>query len=262
MSRSLQGPSKAPEIDTYDNRAFNAAKTGTDGHRRFVYGWNPTRELDDHHFDPRAPHSKDFNGWDWGGNLIVHELFQQPDGTLRVAPLPEVLGAFSTKEELSLTPLTGDWKVTDNSAQVDCKYSYGSLLLNTMKGTSRLSVDVTLEEPTAQLGVALHVSERFAEGYYAIYDPFRSRLEYKTPLRMTERGGQIFPYEVEQERPVPRTLGKRFHLDIIADGTILEVYLDHTVALGTRMLDLTDGCWGLFVSEGHARFDNIELYSL
>ena len=90
----------------------------------------------------------------------------------------------------------------------------------------------------------------------------RSRLEYKTPLRMTERGGQIFPYEVEQERPVPRTLGKRFHLDIIADGTILEVYLDHTVALGTRMLDLTDGCWGLFVSEGHARFDNIELYSL
>lgn len=262
MSRSLQGPWIAPEIDTFDTRAFYAAKTGTDGHRRFVYGWNPTRELDDHHFDPRAPHSKDFNGWDWGGNLIVHELFQQPDGTLRVAPLPEVLGAFSTKEELSLTPLTGDWKVMDNSAQVDCKYSYGSLLLNTMKGTSRLSVDVTLEEPTAQLGVALHVSERFAEGYYAIYDPFRSRLEYKTPLRMTERGGQIFPYEVEQERPVPRTLGKRFHLDIIADGTILEVYLDHTVALGTRMLDLTDGCWGLFVSEGHARFDNIELYSL
>ena len=31
---------------------FYAAKTGTDGVHRYVYGWNPTRENNEHHFDP------------------------------------------------------------------------------------------------------------------------------------------------------------------------------------------------------------------
>ena len=43
---------------------------------------------------------------------------------------------------------------------------------------------------------------------------------------MTERGGQMFPYEVELERPLPMSTGKSFHVDVIADGTILEAYVD------------------------------------
>ncbi len=260
MSRSLHGPWLTPEIDTFDTRAFYAAKTGTDGQRRLIYGWNPTRELDDHHFDPRAPHTQDWNGWDWGGNLVVHELFQQPDGTLRVAPMPEVLQAVSRKESLRLSPLCGAWDCRGDCAEADAKDGYASLLLNPMEGTCRLSMDVILLAPTAQLGVAMHVDERFAEGYYAIVDPFRKRLEFKSPIRMTERGGQAFPYEVEQERPVPRALGERFHLDVVVDGSILEVYLDRRVVLGTRMLAAKDGCWGLFASEGQVRFEHIACF--
>ena len=40
---------------------------------------------------------------------------------------------------------------------------------------------------------------------------------------MTERGGQMFPYEVELERPLPSSTGRSFHVDVIADGTILEL---------------------------------------
>ena len=62
----------APENDTFDNRAFYAAKTASDGRRRFVFGWNPTRA-----------ESRDFQPWHWGGNLVVHEVVQEADGTSR-----------------------------------------------------------------------------------------------------------------------------------------------------------------------------------
>lgn len=43
MSRFPKGPWLKPRVDTFDGRAFYAAKTGTDGKDRFIYGWNPTR---------------------------------------------------------------------------------------------------------------------------------------------------------------------------------------------------------------------------
>ena len=52
------------------------------------------------------------------------------------------------------------------------------------------------------VGVAIHVDESFAVGYYINIDFARSRMEFKSGVRMTERGGQMFPYEVELERPL------------------------------------------------------------
>ncbi len=77
---------------------------------------------------------------------------------------------------------------------------------------------------------------------------------------MTERGGQMFPYEVELERPLPMSTGKSFHVDVIADGTILEAYVDGKIALGTRMYDQTGGCFGLYASDGKAVFWDIKVF--
>lgn len=90
MSRSPNGPWITPRLDTFDSRAFYAAKTASDGKQRFIYGWNPTREINEHHFDPRKEYGTDNHTWDWGGHLIVHELIQQEDGTLHVKPVEAV----------------------------------------------------------------------------------------------------------------------------------------------------------------------------
>lgn len=84
MSRSLAGPWVAPENDTFDNRAFYAAKTWTDGESRYAFGWNPTREGE-----------HDQGTWQWGGHLVVHELVQQPDGSLLVKAPDSIAAAFT-----------------------------------------------------------------------------------------------------------------------------------------------------------------------
>ena len=261
MSRSLNGPWLTPEIDTFDTRAFYAAKTGTDGTRRYIYGWNPTRECNQHHFDPQDHDGLDCNTWDWGGNLIVHELWQDEKGMLYVKPVDTVLAAFGDEQPLTTRFLSGTWKEEDGAWTADVPYSYAALLMNDLRETSRLSMDVELLSDTTQFGVALHVDEGFALGYYAVVDLVNQRLEFKSRVRMTERGGQKFPWEVEQERPLQHKLGRKVHIDVCVDGTVLEVYLDNRIAMGTRMFDVTGGCWGAFVSSGKARFGNIHIFA-
>ena len=129
-----------------------------------------------------------------------------------------------------------------------------------MSGARRLSLDVTLLRPTAQFGVALHVDDDFAEGYYINVEVARNRMEFKSTVRMTEYGGKMFPYEVEIERPLPPNDGRHFHLEVLVEGTVLEVYLNDSVALGSRMYDRVGGCFGLFVADGAARFEAVQLY--
>lgn len=261
MSRSLNGPWIRPAIDTFDSRCFYAAKTGTDGKRRFIYGWNPTRQEDEHHFDPQEYPGQDCNTFDWGGNMIVHELFQNEDGTLRPAPLPEVLAAFGSPRAQVMKPLCGQWETGEASCRAIVPHSYASLLMDKLPSTCRISLDVEILSDTAQLGVALQVEEDFAQGYYVVVDPWRRRLEYKTSVRMTERGGQMFPYEVEMERPLSKQTGNRFHMELLIDGPVLEVYVDGRTVMGTRMIDLTGRKWGLFVSNGAVRFDHVTFYA-
>lgn len=52
MSRSPRGPWIRPLVDTFDARAFYAAKTGTDGVHRYLYGWNPSKTQNTWGFNP------------------------------------------------------------------------------------------------------------------------------------------------------------------------------------------------------------------
>lgn len=202
----------------------------------------------------------DCNTWDWGGTMIAHELWQAEDGALFVKPVPAVLSAVNRPAGLKPEPLTGPWLQTESGWRADTPHGFAAMLAGTMGETWRLSLDATPDGPAARFGVARGVDEAFAGGYYVIVDLNRGRLELQTPVRMSERGGKMFPYEVELERPLPPGDGRTFHLDVVAEGTVLEVYLNRAVALSARMYDRTAGCFGLFASEGAAGFDSIRSY--
>lgn len=55
MSESLGGPWLAPLDDAFDGRADYAARSFSDGNRRYLFGWVPTKENED-----------DSANWQWG----------------------------------------------------------------------------------------------------------------------------------------------------------------------------------------------------
>ena len=255
MSRSPSGPWLTPPVDSFDSRAFYAAKTASDGVSRYVYGWNPTREVDEHHFSPRRDYGADMNAWDWGGNLIVHELIQAEDGTLRVKPVSSVDQALKCAQPLNPRPIQGSWVIGKGKLTADASRGYAAILLGRLPKLCRIRTEIEFSERPLQIGVALGVDASFSRGSYVILEPRKNRLQFKTGLRTTPSTGRIFPWEIETERPASLVPGHH-SLTIFRQESVLEIYLDDAVALSTRLYDDYGGEIGLFIEGACAAFSN------
>lgn len=262
MSRSLKGPWLRPNVDSFDARPFYAAKSGSDGTHRYLYGWMPTKTQNTWKFNPRQYDGYDYNTWDWGGSLVVHELHQHEDGTLGVKPVSSVIDALQTPSELRWNPLGGAWAITDQQIHVDSPCAYASLLsVNEVPQVCRFETDFCFAEGTDRIGLAVQVDEEFARGYYFYFEPKRQRVQWAGPLRMFEQGGWTFPHAVELERPLTLKPGETYHLRLICDDTAMVLYVNDDVALSTRGYDLRARKFGLAVSDGSCTFTHTALFT-
>lgn len=242
IARSLSGPWLAPDDDQFDGRAFYAAKTASDGNKRYIFGWNPTREG-----------GKDYGAWHWGGNLVVHELTQQPDGLLSVQMPESVRSHFRQKQPLMLHAGTGQMSASgSDQVNVDGGAGYGCVLAGEMPECCLITTAVTLDAGCRGAGVMLRCSDDCESAYYIRLEPSRNRLVFD----MYPRAGDV-PHMVELERPLPLKSGQTVAIEVLIDGSMCEVYVNHRIALSTRLYNLTSGQWGVFVNEGSASFSKL-----
>jgi beta-fructofuranosidase len=246
MSRSLKGPWLAPENDTFDNRAFYAAKTASDGNRRFVFGWNPTR-VD----------NSDNKPWQWGGNLVVHQVVQEQDGSLTVRVPATIDGAFSKENPLKFRPGLGKSEIDQNSVKITGPDSFSCALAGTLSEPCKIEITLEFSERTRGCGIMLRADQDLEEAYYIRLEPGRNRLV----LDAWPRPGDV-PFMVELERPIQLSAGSPVKLKVFVDGTICEVYAGEKIAMSARLYNRFSGEWGVFVNEGMAHFKDIGLSSL
>jgi beta-fructofuranosidase len=243
MSRSLAGPWLAPDNDTFDGHAFYAAKTASDGHRRFVFGWVPTRH-----------DSKDFQPWDWGGNLAVHELIQEAGGTLSVQVPASVDQAFGKKIPYEFHPAVGPCKILPGAVQVAAPGAFGCASAGSMPPRCKIEATIDFEENTRGCGLMLRASDNFDSAYFVRLEPARNRLVFDS----WPRPGDV-PFWIELERPIRLEPQRPVDLKVFGDGTMCVVYVANKIAMSTRLYDLKQGGWGVFVNEGSARFRNVQI---
>ena len=167
MSRSLSGPWLTPGDDNFDGRAFYAAKTASDGRRRFIFGWDPTR-LD----------RKDYCRWDWGGNLVVHELSQERDGALSVKVPDTVDHAFGRQLLFKFTPGVGMVQTDSNEVRISAPGSFGCAAAGTMPSRCRIDATIEFEEGTRACGLMLRASDDLDLAYYVRLEPQNQRLVF------------------------------------------------------------------------------------
>jgi beta-fructofuranosidase len=243
MARSLSGPWITPGVDTFDGRAFYAAKTAAgDGHR-YLFGWNPSQT-----------NNKDYETWNWGSNLVVHEVIQRADGTLAVR-IPETVRNYFARP----LPVRFDkgYKTTlpqDGTIRLDGPGSFRCISAGWLPQAAMIEATAVFAEPTKGFGIQLRTSADFELGYYARVEPLRGRLVFDA----WPRRGDL-PYRVELERPIQVQPGQPVRLSVYVDETLCEVYLDDQVAMSARMYDHRAGNWGLFVSEGSVTFSDVRL---
>ncbi len=241
MSRSLDGPWLAPAHDSFDGRAYYAAKTAGDGERRYLFGWLPTRDGE-----------KDDGGWQWGGSVVVHEVMQQPDGTLRVRVPDTVPALFRKSIAPAPQPVLGTWKSVDNIFTAPAVGRYSALRWGLLPDECLVKAQVTCQPGTVSAGLLLRADETLDSYYQVRLDPANARLVID---RWPRPGDQPFMLEC----PLAITPGVPVSLRLLVDGTNLVVYANDRVALSCRMYDLHGAYAGLFVTEGEAIFARVSV---
>lgn len=241
MSRDLRGPWLAPTNDTFDGRAFYAAKTASDGKRRFAFGWNPTRTDE-----------KDTGVWNWGGNLVTHEVYQEAGGALSVKSPEEMTSHFDTPVQVTPNPEIGNWVISDRLLTAHAEGAFAWCRLGDMPFASHLGVSITFTAQTRDFGIVLRADDALEKYYLVRLEPSRDRVMFERWPRPGDEPPII-------ERPVTLTGNGPVRLQVFVEGSAIVIYINDQVAMSTRGHEHSGGTCGLFVSEGSATFADIQV---
>ena len=250
VATSPDGPWLAPEHDTVDGRAFYAAKTIELGGERFFVGWIATKEGE----HDGAP-------WQWAGTMSVLRAQQRADGSLRFGLPASVTALYqrSTDARGALEPVDDADEIVGHGAQTRHSAWVGPMLPREAHVTAELDI----HEGTQACGLLLRASDDGEIAYLLRLEPLRHRLVVdRWPRRGT--GGEQWqisgdvPHAIELERPVALPPG-RHTLQVHLDGDLCVVVIDDSVALSTRIYDLTSGRVGAFATDGGFELLRLEI---
>ncbi len=268
MARSSGGPWRTPAHDTFDGRAFYAAKTASDGHRRFIFGWNPTQVGE-----------RNDGAWQWGGNIVVHEVRQEDDGSLTICVPASVSRAFAERIPAVFTADAPNVLVHDDTVTIEASYAFRSVLISGLPDSCRISMTISFAENTDSFGLMLHARDDGNAAYFSRFEPSNNRLV----LDSWPRPGDV-PFMVGMERPLRLIPETPLTVEALIDGTVCEVYAGGAAVMSARLYPLPVGpsdqpdaeetptaelagrdsaggnAWGLFVSEGSATFHGVAVF--
>ena len=244
LSKSLNGPWLAPDNDTFDGRAFYAAKTAGDGNRRFVFAWNPTREGE-----------SDAGKWQWAGHMVAHEIVELNESGFAVTSAPEQDAIFTESCAIACNPQIGEWRVDDSAFAAEAIDSFAACTLGEMPTTALIEAEIFRQPGSRSCGLLLRCDADLESYYQLRWEADRGRVVFD---RWPRPGDEPFMLE----RAVSATSDGRLRLKIFVDSTVVVVYINDAVALNCRMYDHANGQLGLFVSEGGAAFSNVSMRTL
>ena len=248
MSDKLSGPWTSPIEDTFDGRAFYAAKTAQVGDKRMAFAWVPTKRGE-----------SDFGQYEWGGNFIAHEINQTTDNKLTVKPAEGLINMFN-KEAVNE-------KI--NKVEIENFEGEKSYVINGMKETCMIEAVIEFSEGVRSFGIGLRQDSALANGYYLRFEPFYNRIVADMWPRRIRGVNQWYvdgdkPFMVELERPFDYKSLKdnKVHIRVVADGSIICLYVNDITALTMRAYNLNRTNWGFFVKDGSIRVSDIHMYEV
>lgn len=233
MSRSPDGPWTSPVDDQFDNRAFYAAKTSRDGSRRFLYGWNPSKQG-----------NLDNGEWQWGGCLTVHEIVQRVDGALAVRMPPEAETAFGDPSPIRFESLGAEWLQDGDGVRIDAHHGYAEALGLRLPATCLIRGEIAFERLAGAAGVLLGMDDASGgSGYFVRFNPVAHRIEF----------GKVGGYRSwyvdrmpELDRPLDIRASEPIRFKIVVDASAVVAYVNDEVALSARTYGAPGGRCGVF----------------
>jgi len=233
IAKNPEGPWLMPEDGgVLDGPAFYAAKTVKLNGARYLCGWNPTKQK-----------ATDEGAWEWGGSLVVHELYQRADGTLGQRIPEGVKNAFGDIIYKGGYELGELGKATFNMIDIELPEAF------------LVSFDVTFDPHVSHAGVALRYNEETDDCYWYVFEPKLGKFHFDKYPNDAWR----FTNFLGIEKNICLNPGERHHLDIIVDGDLSVAYLDHRYALSSRMYTNRGMPLAFVSTDGVTKYESITI---
>ena len=226
MANSINGPWTTPENDLIDGEYFYAGKTASDGNKRFVFGWGA-----------RKTPENDLGNKDWAGNMVIHELTQNADGTLATQSPQAVKSLFSKNSTVEVDSNSGDVTVNGTSYVLNSASEMAMVNFKPIGSKTKIKAEISLANASGTAGFVFHTNN--ANSYYKIVLDAS-----KNEIIGYNSGGQ----ETTQI-PFKFQTNTKYDVEIITEGSMVVLYINGKVSLTNRIYGREKNKWGL-ISEG------------
>lgn len=235
------GEWKKFERDSIDASGFYAGRLEKAGDKLYAFAWCANLS------------GGSVGDFDWGGNLVAHEVRQLSDGELCAVMIDSVKQSFSTKINYEL--INGD-KLENLSFEGDKFTAFCAEKLG--RNVTRMHFTFVAENYGGNFGLTFGLDGKYdnrlgqalvafdtKNSNLACYNGVSSIIRYGSPLASV-------PFAFAKD--------KEYGVDIIIEGEILTVYLDETVCLTARFPDMQRRNFAFYSNGNKVTIKGIALY--
>jgi beta-fructofuranosidase len=231
-SKNAYGPWEQPANQVFDEDWSNVVKTAdfTNG-RKIAASWIPSRL-----------ENKDNNHEVFGGNLLLREVKQLPDGTLTTSFPVELLPATGSTVTLKMIKDS----VTDNHDPTDIVINapngVGSSYFENVPVNSRITMEIEPVGNNEEYGLYLRSSSKGTDGY---------KLNFRADDEIVSLGNTSIH--------AVTGLQKKIRVDMIMQNSIIDVSIDGRRCIVNRTPEQKGNTLWLFSKHGKVKFQSIKI---
>lgn len=250
MSSSPSGPWQKPSgNDRMVGKGIYAAKTAADGYDRYLFGWN---HINQNHSDSGNPL--------WGGNLVVHKLYQKANGDLAVT-IPHTLEAKVETNNYSVVKDSQWGNVTNTTPGTHsyrlispADYDMANVIFDPVTAQRyEISATVSYQSSSRDFGFMIGACDGWNDLYSLRFVPSQNRFSFdKTPR--TQITASTAP---DNDVPFSLSPNTDYNVRILVENSMVIVYINDEVALTSRIYRAPGTSWGIFSDNSDATFSNI-----
>lgn len=225
-----------PNEDKIDTQGFYAGRAllGKDN-RFFIYGWCAEKQYE-----------WDAGNFDWGGNLICHELDSLANGQLLVKPPKEYNAIIN--HEVGYYQSNGKYI---NSIRKNGEYEFESLSEN----VTHLSFNITIKDTSGYLLLNFGREEHKLSATGFVFDFSNGKLIFKNDINsLTDLGND------QLVRNYNFQANKTYVIDMYIDGNIAMLYINKSIGMTTRMYLMPVHEFAFILQEADIKIASIKFY--
>lgn len=235
IGTSPNGPWTTPANDRLDGSYLYAAKTVSDNANRYLVGWTARK----------VPESNT-GGKDWAGNLVTHQLFQNPDGTLAVKPVAALSSVFGPSASLSVDKITGNASQNGNCFNLSAN---SQVMFGKLQKANQISFTLNAAA-NGKSGLILAQDNDGKNGVKISFEPSSNRIAAYVMNGASE--------DLANTYPLSGILGTTYNVTAFISNDVCVVYVNNQLAFSNRVYDVVNKKWSIFGSSA-VTFSNINI---